>query len=362
MPTECSRSRAGSEGPGDLDGGADARHGHKTSARGFDGYKGHVAVDPDSEIVTATTVTAANAGEVGPAADLLAPDLPGRSGEDRDGGTTSAGNDSGDDDTGVGGNVDPGAAGAAVDVGATADSDTKPDAAQQLAVYGDAAYGAGLLATLESVGAQIMTKVQPPPAQGGRFSKDRFTIDLAAATVTSPGQVTVAIRPGKTGGGTAAFRAACTCCPLAAHCTTSDAGRTVAITAFEGATGPCPGCSGRPRLAGRLHRDPAEGGAATTKRQGGATASAVTTSTRFIPDSATGTSSKPTPPQRCIDQLGGDTVTAARTGLPLSAHMAAVSPGRRRHRPTAAAGMDLGHGIRTRDGGGAPRRHFPRHL
>ena len=26
----------------------DARHGHKTSARGFDGYKGHVAVDPDS--------------------------------------------------------------------------------------------------------------------------------------------------------------------------------------------------------------------------------------------------------------------------------------------------------------------------
>ena len=25
----------------------DARHGHKTSARGFDGYKGHVAVDPD---------------------------------------------------------------------------------------------------------------------------------------------------------------------------------------------------------------------------------------------------------------------------------------------------------------------------
>ena len=29
----------------------DARHGHKTSARGFDGYKGHVAVDPDSELI-----------------------------------------------------------------------------------------------------------------------------------------------------------------------------------------------------------------------------------------------------------------------------------------------------------------------
>ena len=28
------------------------RHGHKTAARGFDGHKGHIAIDPDSEIVT----------------------------------------------------------------------------------------------------------------------------------------------------------------------------------------------------------------------------------------------------------------------------------------------------------------------
>ncbi len=41
----------------------EARHGHKTAARGFDGYKGHIAVDPDSEIVTATTVTAGNVGD-----------------------------------------------------------------------------------------------------------------------------------------------------------------------------------------------------------------------------------------------------------------------------------------------------------
>ncbi|MGO8960855.1 MAG: IS5/IS1182 family transposase, partial [Streptosporangiaceae bacterium] len=37
-----------------------ARHGRKTSARGFDGYKGHVSIDPDCELVTATTVTAGN--------------------------------------------------------------------------------------------------------------------------------------------------------------------------------------------------------------------------------------------------------------------------------------------------------------
>jgi len=35
----------------------DTRHGHKTQARGFDGYKGHVALDPDAELVTAVAVT-----------------------------------------------------------------------------------------------------------------------------------------------------------------------------------------------------------------------------------------------------------------------------------------------------------------
>ncbi len=50
----------------------ETRHGHKTSAHGFDGYKGHVAIDPDSEIITATTVTAGNAGDASVAADLIA--------------------------------------------------------------------------------------------------------------------------------------------------------------------------------------------------------------------------------------------------------------------------------------------------
>lgn len=42
----------------------DARHGRKTRVQGFDGYKRHVALDPDRELITATAVTAAgNAGE-----------------------------------------------------------------------------------------------------------------------------------------------------------------------------------------------------------------------------------------------------------------------------------------------------------
>jgi hypothetical protein len=35
--------------------GPQARHGHKTSARGFDGYKGHVGIDPDSELIDEVT-------------------------------------------------------------------------------------------------------------------------------------------------------------------------------------------------------------------------------------------------------------------------------------------------------------------
>ncbi len=49
----------------------EARHGHKTSARGFDGYKGHIAIDPDSEIITAAEVTAANVGDGSVAKELL---------------------------------------------------------------------------------------------------------------------------------------------------------------------------------------------------------------------------------------------------------------------------------------------------
>ena len=49
----------------------DARHGHKTASRGFDGYKGHAAVDPDSEIITDTVVTPGNAGDASVATDLI---------------------------------------------------------------------------------------------------------------------------------------------------------------------------------------------------------------------------------------------------------------------------------------------------
>jgi len=78
-----------------------------------------------------------------------------------------------------------------------------------LAVYGDAAHGAGVLAEeLEAAGAQIMTTVQPSAAPGGQVLGDRFTMDLGARTVTCPADVTVTIRTDRAGSGTAAFAGA----------------------------------------------------------------------------------------------------------------------------------------------------------
>lgn len=48
----------------------EARHGHKTASRSFDGYKAHIAVDRDSEIITATEVTAGNAADGSVASEL----------------------------------------------------------------------------------------------------------------------------------------------------------------------------------------------------------------------------------------------------------------------------------------------------
>jgi hypothetical protein len=41
----------------------EARHGHKTAAHGFDGYKGYLAIDPDSEVICAAEVSPATSGD-----------------------------------------------------------------------------------------------------------------------------------------------------------------------------------------------------------------------------------------------------------------------------------------------------------
>ena len=183
----------------------DARHGHKTSARGFDGYKGHVAVDPDSEFITATTVTAGNVGDGQAVEVLLASELAQRDASDP----------------------------AEDDPPADRRSAGTPAEAEPLAVYGDSAYGAGsVLDTLEQADAQIMCKVQPPSAPGGRFAKDAFAIDLQAGTVVCPAGQTAPLRTVKNGH-IAHFARACQGCPLADRCTTSSSGRSIYVGLYE---------------------------------------------------------------------------------------------------------------------------------
>jgi Transposase DDE domain/Transposase domain (DUF772) len=166
----------------------DARHGHKTQARGFDGYKGHVAVDPDSEIITDTIVTPGNAGDASVAEDLI---------------------------------------------GDVLDDDERGDDAK---VYGDSAYGTGEFQQRLDDGDIISgCRTQPPSAPAGRFGKDRFNVDLDHDTVSCPGGVTVSIRRGVHGDGIAYFAEHCTACPLRGQCTDAAGGRTIRVNEFEAA-------------------------------------------------------------------------------------------------------------------------------
>lgn len=166
----------------------EARHGHKTAARGFDGYKGHLSVDPDSEIIVATAVTAGNAADGSVAKELLEEIL-----------------------------AEP----------AATDSNAPPEKTQ---VYGDASYGtAEIVEHIEEAGGEANVKVQLPSSAEGTFSKDTFEIDLKADTVRCPVGVLVQIRRSKDGGGIAEFAANCQNCPLRGQCTASKAGRTVRI-------------------------------------------------------------------------------------------------------------------------------------
>ncbi len=49
----------------------EARHGRKSVHGHFDGYKAHVAVDPDTEIITDVEVTPANIPDAVPVKELL---------------------------------------------------------------------------------------------------------------------------------------------------------------------------------------------------------------------------------------------------------------------------------------------------
>jgi hypothetical protein len=197
----------------------EARHGHKSRARTFDGYKSHLGVDPDDELITAVAVTPANTPDRDVIDELL--DQP-ATGEPAADAHARADGDGGGDDGGDGdGDGDGGAS--------AGGSETK-----DFEVYGDSAYADG--ATLDEQtkrGHDMHTKV-PPVRNPNGYSKDHFTIDLAAGTVTCPAEHTVTIGTGARRR-SARFGARCQSCPLRAQCTTARRGRVISIHSHEAA-------------------------------------------------------------------------------------------------------------------------------
>ncbi|MFF1374766.1 IS1182 family transposase [Streptomyces sp. NPDC058308] len=158
-----------------------SRHTHKTSSHYQDGYKAHLAVEPETGLITAIALRTAAGGEHHEAAvarELLA------------------------EETGV------------------------------LDVLADAAYSsADLRATLTAAGHRLLVK--PPalkPAVPGGFTLDDFHSNPATDTVTCPaGHTTVLLPQGGSHQQRKAWFTAnqCTACPFKARCTTAKGGRVV---------------------------------------------------------------------------------------------------------------------------------------
>jgi Transposase DDE domain/Transposase domain (DUF772) len=178
----------------------EARHGHKTAARGFDGYKGHIAIDPDSEIITAIEVTAGNVGD-GAVALRLVDDVLATAEEEK--------------------------AAAASVTSSEVQREREP-----IEVYGDASYGtADIVEALEHAGIEANVKVQAPAAREGMYSQDAFTIDMKANTVVCPAGRLVSLRRSKDGAGHANFGVSCSDCLQRSRCTINKVGRSVNVHA-----------------------------------------------------------------------------------------------------------------------------------
>jgi IS5 family transposase len=149
----------------------EARHMHKSVSEYRDGYKAHLAIEPETGLVTAAALTPANAPDGKTGVTLLSDEEPG------------------------------------------------------LQVLGDAAYGSGeMLVALGRAGHRRAIKPWPKStAIPGGFDRDDFFIDEAAGTATCPAGHTVTITPHRR----ATFGALCRACPLRERCTKSKNGRVL---------------------------------------------------------------------------------------------------------------------------------------
>ena len=161
----------------------DMRHGRKSKSRTFSGYKSHLAVDLDENLVLASAVTCANRPE-GEGLDSMKDDL--------------------------------------------ARLTRSVDELHVDRAYVGAQYTRDLLAQ----GTALVSKPRGIAANDGLFDKSDFKLDLRAKTATCPTGQSVPIVLGEV----ARFDAAtCDCCPLRVICTAAALGhgRTLSIAADE---------------------------------------------------------------------------------------------------------------------------------
>jgi hypothetical protein len=158
----------------------EARHAHKTVHRRQDGFKAHIAIEPDTGLITDCTLTKA-------------------SGKDTH-------------DAVVGLRL----------------LEREPGPVEVLA---DSAYGTGdARAALAQAGHVAVIKPIPlRAAVPGGFALDDFSIDFAAGTVTCPAGLTRHLTVKRN----AVFGIACRDCPLRDRCTTSRDGRTISLHEHE---------------------------------------------------------------------------------------------------------------------------------
>ena len=157
----------------------EARHAHKTVSRKQDGFKAHLAIEPDTGLITACSLTKA-AG-----------------------------------------------AGAADGTVGTALLEADRTITGPVEVLADSAYGTGdALHKLDQAGHTPLVKPWPiKPGVPGGFNLDDFTVDEQARTVTCPAGTTRPITKALS----VTFGVACAECPLRERCTTAKDGRSLRL-------------------------------------------------------------------------------------------------------------------------------------
>ena len=187
----------------------DARHTRKSPEARRDGYRAHLAADPETGIITDEKLTGAAGtqnSDPAVAGEFLAAEAAG------DG--TGA--------TGAAGQPGPDAASPGSGGGGSGGGGEEPPA-----WYGDSAYGTGdLRGAIDDAGHRAVIKPKPlrPPVQGG-FTVDDFTVSQEQGTVTCPAGHTVPLSRTRV----ATFGVLCRNCPLRERCTTCKTGRKLVL-------------------------------------------------------------------------------------------------------------------------------------